>query len=127
MASNKEIELCLKKCQGLCCTGISIPTHKPQTKKEIEELRFYILHKNIEIYVKSNRWYILVNEKCDNLGKDYLCKDYENRPLICRQFSSSSCEHWGDFFDIHLKNEEELMEYLDSDNGGGSGKKKKGK
>ncbi len=127
MAANKDVNLCSKKCKGLCCTGISMPTNRPQTKKEIEELRFYVLHEKIEIFIKSNRWYILINERCKNLGKDFLCKDYDNRPLICRDFSRSSCEHWGDFFDIRLKNEKELMKYLDSGNIGGRDKKKRKK
>ena len=110
---SKTADLCTQKCKGLCCTGLSIPVDKPKNKKEVDELRFYIVHKNIKIYIRSNRWYVLVDEKCENLGRNNLCKEYETRPMICRDHSHDECEYWGDFFDTLFNTDAELLDYLE--------------
>jgi len=120
MNKAKEKDLCMDKCRSMCCTGISVPIDRPKNKTDIEELRFYLIHKNIEVYINNRRWYILVNEKCKNLGRNFLCKDYERRPLICRKHTNDECEYWGDYFDIRFGDEKELLAYLDK-------KKKKAK
>lgn len=113
MSSKSNSDLCVNKCASACCVGLSIPTNSPKTKEEREELRFYVIHERVEVYIRNKRWYILINEKCMNLNRKNLCMEYETRPSICRDFSNAECEYWGDYYDEKFTTDKELVAYFD--------------
>ncbi len=38
----------------------------------------------------TNQFRVLLDKKCEQLGDDNLCKIYENRPQMCREFDCNN-------------------------------------
>ena len=81
-----------KKCDSKCCRYFALQIDTPTTKDEFENIRWFIAHKGVSIYIENRKWYLEVDTECRFLTKDHLCKIYDNRPLICREHSPTSCE-----------------------------------
>lgn len=81
-------------CKGKCCKYITIEIKEPKTKQEIDTIRWYLLHKGVEIFIEDGVWNAQFNGKCKKLGKDFRCMDYENRPDVCRDHSIEICERY---------------------------------
>lgn len=85
-------------CAALCCRYIILPLDKPEEDDDFDTIKFYILHENIEVYIDTeDAWNILVITKCKNLTDESTCRDYENRPDMCRHYDNSCCS-----LDIYL-------------------------
>ncbi|HMB00752.1 MAG TPA: YkgJ family cysteine cluster protein [Spirochaetota bacterium] len=85
-----------KKCGSVCCRHIALPIDKPTTKREYDEIRWYLLHKNISIYFdKKKHWYMEVRTDCKALTANGKCRIYKRRPRICRDYPSRGefCEY----------------------------------
>jgi len=102
-----------KPCKALCCRYFALPIDKPETAGDFDDLRWYLMHKGVSIFVEDGDWYIQIDNRCKHLQADYRCAIYENRPRICRQYSTANCEYYGGEYDYeHLfKTEEELEAY----------------
>ena len=109
----------LKTCAGcpaLCCRYISLEIDKPTTKKDWDNILWYLYHENVIIYVdQENDWMIEFQTKCKNLGTDNKCMIYSTRPQICRDFKAEDCEfhNEGSPYKLIFKNSEELTQYLE--------------
>ena len=90
------------KCPARCCTYFAVPIGRPETYEDFEQVRWYLLHRGVAVYVDTEgEWNMLVRNLCRNLkkvpggkepGSHFRCKDYGNRPIICREFSPRTCE-----------------------------------
>jgi len=84
------------KCEAKCCRYFCSAIDQPHTYEDFEEVRWYLAHKGISVHVDvEGGWWIMVANRCRMLRKTpvgWRCKDYENRPLICRHFSPESCD-----------------------------------
>lgn len=104
-------------CDGcdLCCRHIAVEIDKPETKKEFDQIRWFLLHENVWIFIDNdNSWNLQVNNKCKKLKKDGWCGFYEKRPEICREYSSENCERngEGDSFKVLFKCLEDFEEWF---------------
>jgi len=99
-------------CPALCCHGLVIPIEKPKSRAEVDELKWYIQYDTVRAFIRSHRWYILVEGRCQYLDQDNLCTIYERRPEKCRRLNPPDCERFGAFYDVMLNNPEELDSYL---------------
>lgn len=91
---------CQIKCGGHCCRGFFLPMSpieidfdlkrlalgKANKWKEIDKIGKIVIYKGF--YNRGNRY------DCRNLDlKTGLCKDYENRPTMCREYPyGKACE-----------------------------------
>ena len=116
----KQDAVCIK-CPAPCCKDLVIPTNKPRTKDEIEELKWHLHFDTVRIAIRSYRWYLTIKGRCIYLGKNNLCRNYENRPKKCKDHMPPDCEKYGKWYDLFLNTPEELEEYLQN----GKGKKQK--
>jgi Fe-S-cluster containining protein len=103
-------------CDGcdLCCRHVAVEIDEPETKKEFDQIRWFLLHEDVWIFIDNdNSWNMQVNRPCVKL-KDGRCSYYENRPRICRDYSAESCEKHGDgdSFKIMWKSLEEFEEWV---------------
>ena len=115
--SAKELTKMCIECKGKCCRYFSLEIDTPDCKKEYEEIRWYLCHTNTQVFIDEEKWYLLVNNKCKHLGKDNLCKSYDDRPEICREHEQDDCEIDDSiFYDEIFKNEKDFRKYL-KDNG----------
>lgn len=84
-----------RKCESKCCRYFALQIDTPRTKQDFENIRWFLAHKDIEVYVEKRKWYLEIKNKCRYLTKNNLCGIYEKRPLICREHAPSSCESAG--------------------------------
>ncbi len=80
-------------CTAKCCGYFVIEIDTPRSKREFENLKWILAHKDVEIYVEKKIWHMEVKNKCKYIDKDHKCGIYEERPLVCREHDVSDCEH----------------------------------
>ncbi|MBL4886037.1 MAG: YkgJ family cysteine cluster protein, partial [Planctomycetaceae bacterium] len=83
-------------CTAKCCRYFALPIETPDSREEMDNIRWYMLHEHVSIFVDDGDWYLMVHTKCRKLRDDNLCGIYETRPEICREYSSDNCEYDGD-------------------------------
>ena len=117
-------EFICQKCAGLCCRYLALPIENPTTKNDYDDIRWYLAHEGISVFVEDGEWYINIASRCKYLTSENLCDIYETRPRICRGYKDGSCDyHSGDYgYELYFTSTEELDEYVARN---GSKKKKK--
>lgn len=105
-----------KKCNAKCCKYIAIEIDYPKEKEDLEDLKWYVLHKNIKLYIDNDDDFILeFKTKCKALDKDNMCKIYKKRPKICRNYKTNNCENnEGDTHKILFKTPKDIENYFKS-------------
>jgi uncharacterized protein len=103
------------KCVGLCCRYFALPIDNPESRTDFDNIRWYLAHENVVIFVEDKQWYIGVLNKCKHLLPDNRCQIYDTRPQICRGYSSKNCDYHGDeyAFDLLFTSAEELRVYAE--------------
>jgi Fe-S-cluster containining protein len=121
------------QCAGLCCRYFALPIDNPDCKRDYDNIRWYLLHDKVVIFVEDKQWYIGILTRCKQLQPDNRCGIYETRPAICRSYSTDNCDyHAGDYgYDLLFTSPEALWEYaakkLREDKAAGKKKKPKKK
>jgi Fe-S-cluster containining protein len=103
------------KCTGLCCRYFALPIETPKTKEDYDDIRWYLCHKDITVFVEDGDWYINIKNRCRHLSlKDYHCKIYDKRPRICRQYRHSNCDYVeGEYdYELYFTNDKQMQEYI---------------
>ncbi|MFH1761516.1 MAG: YkgJ family cysteine cluster protein [bacterium] len=99
-----------------CCEYVAVEIDKPVSLADFENIRWFILHKNVWIYIDdSNDWYLQFDSPCEKLDSSGLCAHYPLRPEICRKYSAEECTHnskAGDPHKVTIKCEKDLDNYL---------------
>lgn len=81
-----------KSCEGKCCKYVAIEIDTPEDLEDLENIRWYVLHKNINVYVDEDyQWHVEFLTPCEHLGENNLCQIYEKRPEICREYNTDEC------------------------------------
>ncbi len=103
-----------KKCAGLCCRYLALPIETPTDKDDFDDIRWYLAHEGISIFVEKGDWYINIANRCKHLTRENLCDIYDTRPKICRGYHHETCDyHSGDYgYELFFTSTEELNEYL---------------
>jgi len=111
MAKNNQC----KKCKGLCCRYFALPIETPEDKGDYDDIRWFLCHKDITVFVEDGDWYINIKNKCKYLSEeDYRCKIYNNRPRICRGYRHATCDYVeGEYdYELHFVNDKQMEEYI---------------
>jgi len=82
---------CLR-CGAKCCQYFALPIDDPADRKDFDDIRWYLLHEGVSIFVEDGDWYIQIDNRCKALTAEGLCSVYENRPRICRKYKDGECE-----------------------------------
>ena len=82
-------------CTGHCCNYLALPLDEPTTMRDFDDLRWYVMHQGVTIFVEDGDWYIQFATTCNNLGLDKRCTIYETRPKICREYQAGECDYAG--------------------------------
>lgn len=101
------------KCSALCCRYFALPLDNPTTARDYDNIRWYLMHDHVVVYIEKKQWYLAVLTKCKNLRDDNLCGIYENRPRICREYTTDNCDYHGGEYDFEqfFHSAEELETY----------------
>ena len=80
-------------CVAACCRYLAIEIDKPKTARDFDDIRWYIMHTGISVFVEEGDWYIQIQTTCKNLGADNRCQIYDVRPDICRDYEPGECDY----------------------------------
>jgi Fe-S-cluster containining protein len=86
-------------CTALCCRYVAVPVEKPKTKRDFDDIRWYVMHEGVTVFVEEGEWYAQFTTRCSNLLPDGRCGIYEQRPAICREYKAGECDYTGGDYD----------------------------
>ena len=112
MASKKN--LC-EQCTGLCCRYFALPIETPEDRGDYDDIRWYLCHEGVSVFVEDDEWYINIDNKCRYLSdKDFKCHNYETRPKICRKYTTDDCDLIEGEYDyqLHFTDDKQMEEYM---------------
>jgi len=103
-----------EKCNAQCCKYVCMEIDTPENEEDFDDIRWYLAHKNVNVFIEEEgTWCIEFLTPCEFLGEDNKCKNYENRPKICRDHSHEECDFYNGSTEKHtFRNVEEFNEYL---------------
>lgn len=103
-------------CPGKCCRYFALPIDTPDSWQEYDNMRWFLLHDRATVFVDEGTWYLLVHTKCKHLDdRTNRCGIYENRPDICREYSSKKCEYEDHYvYDQYFELPEQIEEYAEA-------------
>ena len=92
---------------------MSLQIDKPTTPGDFEDIRWYIAHRDVWVFVDEGDWYVCVERKCGYLTKDNQCRIYEDRPRICRRHRTMNCEYKGqeEAYELRFDRPKEIQDY----------------
>ena len=64
----------------------------PEDRKDFDDIRWYLLHDGVSVFLEDGDWYIQIDNRCKALTAEGLCSVYEGRPRICRGYKDGDCE-----------------------------------
>lgn len=107
-----------QKCTGLCCRYFALPIETPEDWDDYDDIRWYLYHENVDVFVDEGDWYLNVRNKCTQISEeDYKCMNYDLRPKICRGYTEDTCDltsegDEGYDYDLHFKSPQQMEEYM---------------
>uniref|UniRef100_A0A7C4QQI6 YkgJ family cysteine cluster protein n=1 Tax=Schlesneria paludicola TaxID=360056 RepID=A0A7C4QQI6_9PLAN len=114
-AALKPGEILCSYCTARCCRYFALPLETPSTWEDFDTLRWFIMHGKTAIFVDDDTWYLLVYGDCKHLLPDYRCGHYDERPQICRDYSTDNCEFENDgCYDKFFEAPEQIWEYAEA-------------
>ena len=109
-----EGELC-DHCAGTCCRYFALAIDTPDTRREFDYLRWYLLHGKCSVFVSDGTWFLMVHADCNHLQSDNRCGIYDTRPDICREYSTDACEYDGDGrYERLFEHPDQIAEYAEA-------------
>ena len=54
-------------CTAACCRYIAVPIDTPKNKRDFDDMRWYVIHENIAVFVEDGDWYIQIHNPCRNI------------------------------------------------------------
>ncbi len=102
-------------CTGLCCRYFALPIDTPEDKGDYDDIRWFLCHEDITVFVEDGDWYININSKCRRLSRNgHRCEIYHNRPRICRKYRHADCDFVeGEYdYELHFTDDKQMEEYI---------------
>ena len=108
-------EVLCSRCRALCCRYFSLQIATPRTWDDFDNLRWYLAHGRCAVFVDGGNWFLMVHGDCQYLRPDNLCGIYADRPKICGEYETESCEFDNDFvFEKLFEVPEQIWEYAEA-------------
>ena len=82
-----------RSCGALCCRYVAVALAAPKEPDDRDLIRWYLAHRKVCVYIdRDGDWWVQVGTDCRHLAADGSCRDYENRPQLCRDYGTEACE-----------------------------------
>jgi uncharacterized protein len=119
MATKESIITSCQKCGSQCCNHVALELDKPTTKQDYDHIRWYLLHKKVEVFIEDDgSWYLKFESPCERLLPSGGCGKYNDRPEICRGYppEDRECEYEGkgDYYKHIFRSAEEFEKFMDA-------------
>lgn len=104
-------------CSGLCCRYFAFPIDTPETEQDCDDIRWYLCHKNVAVFVENGDWYMSINTRCRYLFKNgRRCRIYSKRPKICRTYTARNCDYTEGSYDyeLHFTSDKQIKQYIEA-------------
>lgn len=109
-----DANLC-EYCTGKCCRYIALPIETPTEWKDFDEIRWFLAHKDISVFVDSGAWYLMAHRDCNHLLPDNRCGIYHDRMQVCRNYTTAKCEYDDDYtYEKVFENDMQIWEYAEA-------------
>jgi len=79
-------------CDAKCCRYFALEIDKPKRRGDFEDIRWYLCHEAVEVFVDDGKWFLEVRNRCRHLDESHRCRIYADRPRLCREHSPEDCE-----------------------------------
>ena len=111
----KSDEVLCEYCTAKCCRYFALPIETPETWDDYDHIRWYMIHGSVSIFVEDDTWYLMVLNDCMHLQADNRCGIYEDRPGICRRYTTRNCEYDDDAcYDKLFESPDQIWEYAEA-------------
>jgi Fe-S-cluster containining protein len=111
--ARSDANLCEDCIPAKCCMYFSVEIDEPEDMDDWNDMLWILAHRDAEIYMDDERWYVLVKNPCRFYDPVRGCLIYPKRPRICRLHTWSDCEFKDEYnFDLHFHNYEEMERYI---------------
>src|SRR5262245_18183705 len=103
------------RCSALCCRYFALPLDNPTTVRDYDNIRWYLLHENVVVFIEKRQWYIGFASKCKHLLPDNRCGIIHQRPRVCREYTTDNCDYHGGDYEFYklFTSAEQLREYAE--------------
>ena len=104
------------KCGGRCCKYVAVQLDKPKSKSAQEHIKWYLLHKNVNVFVDHYKnWFVEFRTPCLAQKLNNKCKIYESRPDICKDHckGEGECEYYATPYLMYFSTVDQYNEYLE--------------
>lgn len=104
------------KCEhcGKCCNHVTVEIDKPEDKEDFEEIKWFVLHKNVSVFIDDDgEWNVQFITPC-KARKDNKCEIHTKRPSICKDYDPEECEFngEGEYYEIMFTKPSEVEDYM---------------
>ncbi len=111
----KPDEVLCSYCTAKCCRYFALPIETPESWEDFDHIRWYMIHGRVSLFVDEGVWYLMVHADCEHLQPDQRCGNYEERPNICRTYTTKNCEYDDDAcYDQLFETAEQIWEYAEA-------------
>ena len=105
--------LCEDCIPAKCCMYFSVEIDEPEDMDDWSDMLWILSHRDTQIYMDDDRWYVLVQNPCRFYDPVKKCLIYTRRPRICQEHTWDDCEFKDDYnFDLHFHSYEEMERYI---------------
>ncbi|MEW6358303.1 MAG: YkgJ family cysteine cluster protein [Planctomycetota bacterium] len=102
-----------RTCGGKCCRYVAVEIDKPQTEADFDDIRWYVAHENVSVFIEDGDWYINFDAACRHLTPDNRCAIHNHKPRICTTHSADDCEEGeGESARVELRTPEEVEAFI---------------
>jgi Fe-S-cluster containining protein len=102
-------------CTAKCCRYFALPIDTPDSRRDLDFIRWYLLHERATVFIEDEIWYLLVHTVCKHLQPDNRCGIYETRPQICREYLTDNCEYEDEYtYEHYFETPEQVAEYIEA-------------
>lgn len=114
-------------CSAKCCQYVALPLDKPKTWEDFDNIRWYLAHQDVTVFVDEGTWYIMMHRACRHLQADNRCGIYHDRMQICREYHTDSCEFDEDYlYEKVFENDQQIWDYAEAVLGPGKVRERSG-
>ena len=104
-------------CTARCCKYFALPIDTPETLEDYDQIRWYLMHEGVAVWMDEGSWYIEIRTVCKHLQPDNSCGIYETRPQICRDYGTvkeGPCEFFTEDlkYDLYFESDTDLEAWL---------------
>ena len=76
-----------------CCTYTGQEIDAPRTMADFDQLLWQLAHERMQAYKDEDGWHLSILNPCMHLQPSGACGIYEQRPMICREYTNDYCEY----------------------------------